>query len=63
MIKVVPITYDINVSQLAHTEEKSIQTGMIIHWYVQIAHTTVALSIYSHNRGSILTVLPPIECF
>ena len=31
MIKVVPITYDINVSEMAHTEEKSIQTGMIIH--------------------------------
>jgi len=43
MIKVVPITYDINASEVAHTEEKSIQTGMIIHWHVQIAHTTVGV--------------------
>jgi len=39
MIKVVPITYDINASEVAHTEDESIQTGMIIHWHVQIAHT------------------------
>jgi len=43
MIKVVHITYDINASEVAHTEDKSIQTGMIIHWHVQIAHTTVGV--------------------
>ena len=43
MIKVVPITYDINASEVAYTEDKSIQTGTIIHWHVQIAHTTVGV--------------------
>jgi len=43
MIKVMPITYDIHASELVHTEDKSIQTGMIIHWHVQIADTTVVV--------------------
>ena len=43
MIKVVPIAYDINASEVAHTVDKSIQTGMIIHWHVQITHTTVGV--------------------
>ena len=41
MTNVVPITYDIN--DVSHTEDKSIQSVMIIHWHVQITHTTVGV--------------------